>query len=349
MPASRRPIVTEVPRARLNQVAAAKLASLSVVVNLADDGETLQGELPLGGGKVRHPSTGARVTRVSFRVCGHDHLQLGDGPFSGLPPIRFYDLDRLDALEDRISEAVRGMQAGARPSPVARADRPQSCLCAVPAPSDALSPLVLAKKFAGATFSPGADVEVQQEFELKGARFRFTASHEQGDIFKGRLVGPTGEKWGERFDVNRFPGVRELVAMVLGVDDESPAPVAAGGATHAHATEQSAVPEHLIPHVGEVWVMNVLVEQATPSEVRYTCVNIDGNPYGAARVLKAADFESVFTQEKGGWRLPILIENVSGSEVVYRQLDRQRQPRGAQKKLATSILVNNFVPEAAAY
>jgi hypothetical protein len=57
----------------------------------------------------------------------------------------------------------------------------------------------------------------------------------------------------------------------------------------------------------------------------------------------------VFSQDKGGWRLLVVIDQVQGDSVLYRQLDRQRQPIGAPRKMATSILVANFVPEAAAY
>jgi hypothetical protein len=78
-------------------------------------------------------------------------------------------------------------------------------------------------------------------------------------------------------------------------------------------------------------------------------MDIDGRPYGAARVLKRADFEAVFAQEKGGWRLLIHIDQVADGNVVYRQLDRSRQPMGAPKKMAAAILLANFVPEAAAY
>jgi hypothetical protein len=78
-------------------------------------------------------------------------------------------------------------------------------------------------------------------------------------------------------------------------------------------------------------------------------VDIDGRPYGAARVLKKPDFEAVFTQERGGWRLLIQIDQVAEGNVLYRQLDRQRQAIGTSRKMGAAILVANFVPEAAAY
>lgn len=95
--------------------------------------------------------------------------------------------------------------------------------------------------------------------------------------------------------------------------------------------------------------MNVVVEEAGPDEVRYVGTDIDGKPYGAARVLKRSDFEAVFTQARGGWRLLIQIDQVLEGAVLYRQLDQSRQPLGAPRKMAAAILVVNFVPEAAAY
>jgi hypothetical protein len=95
--------------------------------------------------------------------------------------------------------------------------------------------------------------------------------------------------------------------------------------------------------------MNVVVEDGGPDEVRYVGTDIDGKPYGAARVLKRPDFEAVFSQARGGWRLLIQIDQVQEGAVLYRQLDQARQPIGASRKMASAILVANFVPEAAAY
>jgi hypothetical protein len=77
--------------------------------------------------------------------------------------------------------------------------------------------------------------------------------------------------------------------------------------------------------------------------------DIDGRPYGAARVLKRADFEAVFSRDRGGWRLLVVIDQVAEGGVVYRQLDAQRQPIGGPRRMSASILVANFIPEAAAF
>jgi hypothetical protein len=101
--------------------------------------------------------------------------------------------------------------------------------------------------------------------------------------------------------------------------------------------------------VGEVWVMSVVLEDSGPDEIRYVGTDIDGRPYGAARVLKRSEFEAVFARDRGGWRLLVQIEQVQDGQIVYRQLDRERQPIGAPRKMAGAILVANFVPEATAY
>jgi len=170
-----------------------------------------------------------------------------------------------------------------------------------------------------------------------------------GTRFKGRVIGPAGDVWADRFELADFPGTHKVVALALGAPDAAATP--AVGAVDVAASSGGGVdlPHHLMPHAGEVWVMNVVVEEAGPDEVRYVGTDIDGKPYGAARVLKRADFEAVFTQEKGGWRLLILVDQVQDGNVIYRQLDPARQPVGAARRMAAAILVANFVPEAAAY
>jgi hypothetical protein len=213
----------------------------------------------------------------------------------------------------------------------------------MPPPRTALTVASLVQAFgADAIVAPNAAVELVQEFEWSGTRYRFVATREMGTRFRGRLIGPGGDVWSDRFELEGFPGVGEVVALALGV----PAGAQAAGPS---AAAPGAVPGHLLPHAGEVWVMNVVVEESGPDEVRYVGTDIDGKPYGAARLLKRADFEAVFAQDRGGWRLLIQIDQLQEGNVIYRQLDRQRQPIGAPRRMSAAILVANFVPEAAAY
>jgi hypothetical protein len=169
-----------------------------------------------------------------------------------------------------------------------------------------------------------------------------------GTRFSGRLIGPSGDVWSDKFELASFPGTARVVALALGVPGAAPEEAGVGGLAGAPPAG-GPVPQHLQPVPGEVWVMNVVVEEAGPDEVRYVGTDIDGRPYGAARVLKRSDFEAVFTQARGGWRLLIQIDQAQDGAVLYRQLDQARQPLGASRKMATAILVANFVPEAAAY
>jgi hypothetical protein len=216
---------------------------------------------------------------------------------------------------------------------------------ATPPPRNALTLAALAEVFGqDAILAPNAMVELIQEFQHGGTRYRFVAAREMGTRFKGRLIGPSGDVWADRFELADFPGTHRVVALALGMSGEGEPPLPA--AEPGSATE---LPGHLTPHPGEVWVMNVVVEEAGPEEVRYVGTDIDGRPYGAARVLKKSDFEAVFTKERGGWRLLVQIDQVQDGHVLYRQLDPQRQPIGAPRKMSAAILVANFVPEAAAY
>jgi hypothetical protein len=249
-------------------------------------------------------------------------------------------------LESAVPEMVAAARReGGRGAPLAGAAR----LEATAPPRNALTVARLAQAFGEeAVVAPTAPVEVFQEFQWAGTHYRFVAAREVGTLFRGRLIGPSGDVWSDRFDLATFPGTAKVVASAL-----AGLPRAAGDAPPvAPAAEEpgaAAVPPHLLPHAGEVWVMNVVVEQAGEGEVRYVGTDIDGRPYGAARVLKRADFEAVFSGGRGGWRLLILVDQVQDGSVVYRQLDPQRQPMGAPRKMAVSVLVANFVPEAAAF
>ncbi|HSN13223.1 MAG TPA: hypothetical protein VLT61_01235 [Anaeromyxobacteraceae bacterium] len=296
---------------------------------------------------------GIRVTRVA-PVGGAPYEVAGD-----FPPLVLSQFPTPTDLEVYLVGNVNQM----RPAAAVAAARPlragpppaggQAGLVATPAPRTALTLAAVAQVFgADSILAPNAMIELIQEFEYAGTRYRFVATREMGTRFKGRVIGPNGDVWADKFELANFPGTRKVVAAALGANVH--APVSTVDVSQDFGGEPASigsveVPHHMMPAPGETWVMNVLIEQMSSEEVRYVVVDIDGRPYGAARVLKRPDFEAVFSQEKGGWRLLIHIDQVADGNVLYRQLDRQRQPMGAPKKLAAAILVANFVPEAAAY
>jgi hypothetical protein len=281
---------------------------------------------------------GVRVSRVA---------PVGGKPFDvapEFPPLRLAEFGSPTDLEIYLVNSVPRMPASLGPAGRTDAGGGDAELSATPPPRNALTLAALARVFGEeAILAPNAMVELVQEFVHGNTRYRFVASREMGTRFKGRLIGPSGDVWSDRFDLESFPGTREVVALALGLPAAGEAPRVTPGAA------VSALPSHLLPHPGEVWVMNVVVEEAGAEEIRYVGTDIDGRPYGAARVLKRADFEAVFAQERGGWRLLVHIDQLQDADVIYRQLDRQRQPFGAPRKMSAAILVANFVPEAAAY
>jgi hypothetical protein len=286
---------------------------------------------------------GVRVSRVA---------PVGGKPFevaSDFPPLVLAEHASATDLEIFLVGAVSRMAAA--PAPAARAGAPAASQLAVtPPPRNALTLASLQRAFGEeAIVAPNAMVELVQEFVWAGTRYRFVASREMGTQFRGRLIGPSGDVWSDRFELDGFPGTRRVVALALGVPDAAGTGPAEAGHPPAESGARHEVPGHLLPHSGEVWVMNVVVEEAGEDEIRYVGTDIDGRPYGAARVLKRADFEAVFTHERGGWRLLVQIEQLQEGNVIYRQLDPQRQPIGAPRKMSAAILVANFVPEAAAY
>ena len=284
---------------------------------------------------------GGRVARVA---------PVGSTPFEvapNFPQLRLDAVHTLASLEAQLEASLPAMQLAQAPQRPAGAvgAAASTSVEAMPAPRTAVTLAGLAGVFGGdVALAPSSDIELIQEFRHAGTRYRFVATREVGTTFKGRLIGPGGDVWSERFELAGFPGIPRTVAAALGAAEAADA---LGEVTGAQAAGGQA-PAHLAPRAGEVWVMKVVVEQSSGDEVRYVGTDIDGHPYGAARVLKRAEFEAVFTQESGGWRLLVQIEQVQGDQVVYRQLDRQRQPIGSPRRLPAGILAANFVPESAA-
>jgi hypothetical protein len=283
---------------------------------------------------------GVRVSRVA---------PVGGTPFEVSPEFPPLDLAAYRSpaeLELFLSGALPRMRA-AEPAHAPAAPAASGALEATPPPRNALTLASLARIFGEqAILAPNAMVELVQEFQHGGTRYRFVAAREAGTLFRGRLIGPGGDVWTERFELSDFPGTRRVVARALGAEEGVDLPEAFAPPPGGLA---APIPGHLQPRAGEVWVMSVVVEEAGTEEIRYVGTDIDGHPYGAARVLKRADFEAVFAQERGGWRLLVQIDQAQAGHVIYRQLDRQRQPIGAPRRMQAAILVANFVPEAAAW
>ncbi len=321
------------------QELAARLRSLRLDVAIDADRLALRAVVntPTHAFELMGDTDALRVTRIA-PVGGHP-LEVSPD----FPPLELDDFASPTDLEYYLLDALPSMDAAPAHPPAAHAAAAEEAeVVATPAPRNALTLAALARAFGDdAMLSPDAAVELVQEFAHGNTRFRFVATREVGTRFRGRLIGPGGDVWSDRFDLAGFPGPYAVALSALGAMSAGVAPAEPAGAPPELAGQRA-------PRPGEIWVMNVVVEEAGDEEVRYVGTDIDGRPYGAARVLKRPDFEAVFARERGGWRLLVHVDQVQDGSVIYRQLDRQRQPMGAPRKMSWAILLANFVPEAAA-
>jgi hypothetical protein len=56
---------------------------------------------------------------------------------------------------------------------------------------------------------------------VKGEIYRFAAARVQGRTFRGLLAGTKGKVWAERFELDGFPGIVQLVADLFQVPSEA--------------------------------------------------------------------------------------------------------------------------------
>ncbi|MBN2495974.1 MAG: hypothetical protein JXR96_15385 [Deltaproteobacteria bacterium] len=201
---------------------------------------------------------------------------------------------------------------------------------------------------------PGA--VMQKDLTAAGKRIRFAARVDGPTSLAGKVVTPDGVVWSGHFELGDFPGVEDFVAGLLGTADvqvRAPAPVQLPEAPAAAAPDPATIGElggQPLPVPGEVWVMNTLVEQDDGTEIRYVGVDIDGQPFGAPRVLPKEVFERIFCMlSPGVYQLPVQIAAVEPDKVSYFQLDPQRQQVGEPRSSRLAAFLSNFAPEAAAY
>jgi len=68
-----------------------------------------------------------------------------------------------------------------------------------------------------ATVPGRSSVEVLIEMKVGDEQYRFAAARVSGKTFRGLLAGANGKLWADRFELQDFPGIKQLLAMVLGV------------------------------------------------------------------------------------------------------------------------------------
>ncbi len=200
-------------------------------------------------------------------------------------------------------------------------------------------------------------LEVVQDFVLGAQRYRFIATHEAGTRFRGVLfdAAEMGKRplWDDAFDVTRIHGLSEIVTYVLGLAAAVPADGSSSSPPQARdeapPMDEGSIPEHLIPHPGEVWVMNVRVESDDGRSVSYVTIDVDGRSWGGVRTLERGEFDALFPGGPGGHRMSVVVEDVRAPDVLYRQLDPQGVPIGDVRRLPIAQLVATFQPAASLY
>jgi hypothetical protein len=326
------------------QSLAGQLARLQIQVKLDGNTLSLRGEVESTEQvfELEATPTGVRVIGVRPRLATRP-AEAADFP------LRLEDHASRTDLELFLATAAQKGELALRSKQAAKTEAGAE-LTAVPATAGALSVALLQRLGPEAMLTvQNGSLEVTQDFRLGASAVRFVATHVSGTTFRGRLVAGGAERWADRFELARFPGIEQLVRICLGI----PAPVALEPRTSAEATASAHagagnVFHQLKPSAGEIWVMNVLVERESDGEIRYSCADVDGRPYGATRLLKSDDFRATFSPHGPSWRLRIAIARVDGETVVYRQVNPKGE-RGPEKMLAWATLSTIFVPEAQAY
>ncbi|HYH94596.1 hypothetical protein [Hyalangium sp.] len=145
----------------------------------------------------------------------HGQFQVGqvrrDGQaLGGLPPFRFELFDFRDqaSLATYLSALIEERLA-----------RPPS---AAVGPGGRVRYEEIAQAFGSqALVPPRSPLEVLVHVRVNGENYRFAAGRVMGRTFRGLLAGAKGKVWSDRFELDGFPGIVQLVAGLLKVPSEA--------------------------------------------------------------------------------------------------------------------------------
>jgi len=177
----------------------AQLHSMGLHPNLDPESLVLSSELEAGP---------LSLTLVADR---HGQFQVGrvrrEGKeLTGLPSFRFelFEFRDRGALADYLSALIEERLArppGAAVGPGARVRYEEI--------AQAFGPQ--------AVVPPRSSLDVLVQLRVNGALYRFAASRVMGRTFRGLLAGAKGKVWSDRFELDGFPGIVQLVADLLKV------------------------------------------------------------------------------------------------------------------------------------
>jgi len=333
-----------IPEERLYQIARRKLMALGIQTWFAEDQKQLRGEIVVNPPmELLDPGDAKPIKHIRFVVMGHDRLRfLKPESLANLEPQSFIDFNALEELVNAIRE-----QLGEPEPPDLVSEIPKTSGPAAGARQGIPLETLLTALGKNAQLGPGSTLAKQMT--INGKPVRFLARFEQGSTFVARVDTREGVAWKGHFDMEIFPGAEAFVAEILGA--EVPVEVISPEQLHPETAFTGAgIPGYQMPVVGEDWVMNILVEKEDEQETRYVSVNIDGQPYGAPRVLPAEAFLKTFVcVGQGVYQLLARILEVTPDKVTYTRMDHDRQAVGNPITTDLVPFLASFTPEAASY
>jgi hypothetical protein len=279
------------------------------------------------------------IATILESPTGGPAIWLGDVP---VPLENFEDKTDLELHLTQIAEKARDKPASEAPPPV------QTVSAKPAAKSSKGIPLQDLASALGAEVLINPGITVGRDLNVADKPVRFLARHEQGDIFVGKIATAEGPAWSGRFEINSFPGVEAFVSQVMGVEQVVPTEPKPAQAKSVFDAELSM--GYQLPVVGELWIMNFLIEQEDETEVRYVGLNNEGQPFGAPRVLPREAFAKTFIDTGTGvYQILAEVAQVDGGEVTYHRLDAERQRTGSTTTSKLAVFLANFYPQAAMY
>jgi len=195
---------------------------------------------------------GLFAARVEPRSSNIPLVALGNVP---IDLAEFPDKVELDLhLSHLIEEAQRNQAAKTVRMPLASQKAPSAADSSEGA-LQGISIEQLTKAFGpGAVISAG--VTVSKDLQVGDQQIRFSARHQQGNTFSGRMNSSGGPSWKDDFNLDSFPGIEDFVAGKMGTPQVSAVtePAAVPGQT---GTEEEMVFGYQLPVPGEIWVLNL--------------------------------------------------------------------------------------------
>ena len=301
--------------------------------------------------------------RVGIDAVGVAVLEVGDGGLVARYLVPALGGDRspvplggftvaLDQADDRVDLELMvgaGVDAARRRHAPARARAPEPApqpVAAGPAAKEDLSLGRLAPALGeGASLLPG--FVAVRSFRVGEREVRLELRHREAQRFDAELVDAAGTIWTGCVDLETIGEISEVVFDLL---DASPRASRRPGAAVARGAPDPRLVAGLLPPVaGEVWVMDVSIEEDDDHEIRYRGMSVGGISFGAPRVLPRAAFDAAYVAVAGGHRMLVQVVEVADDSVSYQRLDARRNPVGTPKRCPLVVFLANFVVEAAAF